>query len=123
MQRALRNGLVLLVAVATAGMVPLACGSDEEGSTSGFSSGAGAGGAGDGGNLFEDDGGTLETLTIEPPGATIDVIDGVAQPVDFAAIRGDHEVAVTWTIDYSSIATVDGEGLVTASVCKGAPSR
>lgn len=119
MQRALRNGFILLIAVASAGLVPLACGSEESSSSSGFKDDPSGGSGGEGGNLFEDDGGTIDSLKIEPPGATIDVIDGVAQPVDFAALRGSNEVAVTWTIDYSSIALVDTEGVVTATGAQG----
>ncbi|MFO0618317.1 MAG: hypothetical protein U0414_37330 [Polyangiaceae bacterium] len=118
----------LLVSVALLALLPLACapsGSDDE-STSGTNTGTttpnGSSGQGTGGNCtgFCGAGGNANApLTLVPPSATIDVVDGVASPVDFAAMAGGVEVNPTWQVDLSSIATVDGQGVVAATGTAG----
>lgn len=82
------------------------------------SSGAGgSGGAGTGGMCFgcETGGGGSGTLAIVPPMATIEVVDGVATPVDFNATYGGADVFPSWVVDLSSVATSNGDGIVTAT--------
>ncbi len=118
--RAYGFGFVLAAAVLGAGLLPVACGSDDDASsTSGFGTGGSTSSGGDGGDLFGQGGGTSESLVLQPPSATIDVVDGVSSPVDFNAYLGANEVAVTWSTDYTSIAGVDANGLVTATGVKG----
>lgn len=80
--------------------------------------GNGGSGAGQGGNCFgcNQGGGTTGEMSIVPPEATIEVIDGVAQPVDFNAEIGGVEVQPSgWVVNLSSVATTDGNGIVTAT--------
>lgn len=61
-------------------------------------------------------GGVNDSLQIVPPMATIEVVDGVATPVDFNAELGGAEVQPSaWVVDLSSVATTDGTGNVTAT--------
>jgi hypothetical protein len=81
-------------------------------------SAAQAGEGGSGGQCFgcASGGGDFGTLTLQPPAVTIEVVDGVAVPVDFNAFVGDQEVLPSgWVVDLSGIAGTDGDGVVTAT--------
>lgn len=116
---------ILSAVVLLAGGIPLACsGTGDSGSSgSGAANGAGGGtssGNGMGGDIFATGGGGPgQMLKVEPPVATIDVVDGVSGPVDFEALLGDAPVGANWTVDISGIAGVDGQGLVKATGTQG----
>ncbi len=122
-QRFHRLGGVLLAATIAASASAASCG--DSGQTDGGADGAGAsnstnnGGAGGGQCDFNcnEGGGITGQLVLEPPNATIDVIDGVASgPVDFNAFVDGNEVDPSgWVVNYSSIAGVDGTGVVNAT--------
>jgi len=113
----------LLAAIVPAAALAVACsdsGNDEpSGSGAHASSGTAQGGSGVGGGNcgFGCTGGNANgSLMIVPPAATIDVVDGVAMPVDFNATMNGAEVQPSaWVVDLSSVAGVDGTGIVTAS--------
>src|SRR5690349_9489832 len=125
-KRPLHPGLFLAGALFVAAAFPIGCGpcsGDDEEDSTGANDGAGAGnsnghgGAGGGDCGFScGQGGQNGALVIVPPNATIDVVDGVAMPVDFNATYNGQEVQPGgWVVDLSSIATVDGTGVVAAS--------
>jgi hypothetical protein len=67
-----------------------------------------------GGELLGGFGGSMVyPLTIDPPFATIDVVDGVITSFDFDSVRGPSQVGASWQVDLSSVATIDSDGLVT----------
>lgn len=126
MQRQSFSSLALAFIVA-AGAAHAACGGGGSGgSGQGASSGTGTGtggnnstssGTGAGGeDCFPNcgkDGGAGQ-LTLVPPSAVIDVVNGQAMPVDFdAEIDGQKVTPESWVVDLSSVATVDGLGIVT----------
>ncbi len=123
MQNARRAGTILFTTLALAATFPLTegCGGGETTTgTDGSGAGAnatGSGGAGGGDCGFTcNQGGNTGQLQIVPPSATIDVIDGVASPVDFNATYNGQEVQPGgWVVDLSSVAGVDGTGIVSAS--------
>jgi hypothetical protein len=128
MRRSFTSSLLLLV-VASAAAVPLACGSGGSSDTTkttgttgagGSSSSGDTGGSGAGGDFFTGNGGgPMADLTISPPSATIDVVDGASSPVDFDALQGSQAVNPSWVVDLSSIANVDKDGIVTATNQQG----
>jgi hypothetical protein len=109
--------IVLVVAAALpSGCGPEGCeGEDERPGTGG----EGASVASTGGSGGEDcefcTGGNVDELTIDPPAATIEVIDGVMMPFDFTAKLNGQIVEPSWLVDLTSVATVDGAGLVSAT--------
>lgn len=124
MKPRLNYQLFLVLALAAIALVPVACessldddGSGSTGTMTGSGTEAGSTGTQGGGctGFCGAGGNANQPLTIMPPNATIDVIDGVASPVDFAAFAGGNEVNPTWQVDLSSVAGIDGMGLVTAS--------
>jgi hypothetical protein len=127
--RAIAWNTKLLVALCLAGGVPLACGGGGSTSTNSAGSGSGSGGnggavtssGGDGGaGLFANSSGTGSgALTVVPPSATIDVVNGVAMPVDFDAEIDGQKVSASWIVDLSSIAGIDANGVVTATGNQG----
>lgn len=54
-------------------------------------------------------------LVVDPPTATIELVDGVGPQIDFAAKVGNAEVSAQWRVDLSSIAAIDGSGLAIAT--------
>lgn len=119
--------VALSTTLALAALLPVACGdaglttssnggAGNDGVGAGTIGGGGSGG-GTGGDLFGANGqgaGTLQPLTVSPASAQIEVVDGVAAPVDFNAMRGFEEVPASWIVDLSSVATVDAQGTVSA---------
>lgn len=115
------------LAIALAALLPVACGGGSStdnvaGSTSsGSTSSVGAGGSGGGSTGIGGD--TIEQpelkFTISPTTATIDVIDGVAAPVQFQGLNNGSAVGASWQVDLSSIAGVDPSGQVTATGQQG----
>ena len=104
--------------------VGFGCSDDNSGSSAGASgpggndSGGTGGTGGAGGACFgcQTGGGNAGELALVPPSATIDVVDGVAMPVDFNATLDGVEVQPNaWVVDLSGIANTDGTGVVTAS--------
>jgi hypothetical protein len=82
--------------------------------------GSGGNNAGGSGGLFNTGGGFGMGLQLDPPSATILVDNGVSSPVQFTASRGGEQVFPnSWSVDFGTIATVDNEGLVTATNNKG----
>jgi hypothetical protein len=99
-----------------------ACGSSDSNESTGTTGvGNNTGVGGQGGDLFTNTGGGLnDGLTLDPPEATITVDNGVSTPVQFTATRGGQQVFPTsWSVDFGTIAGVDGEGLVNATNAKG----
>ncbi len=124
-KRPLHPGLFLAGALFVAAAFPVGCGpcsgededsaNDSDGAGAGNSNGHGGSGGGDCG-FSCGQGGNTGALAIVPPNATINVVDGVAMPVDFNATYNGQEVQPSgWVVDLSSIATVDGTGIVAAS--------
>jgi hypothetical protein len=113
---------ILLVSVLIAvALVPVACAPStandsaaSTGSHSTMSAGTAAGGSGGGCNGFCGSGGN-GPLSIDPPSATITVVDGVASPVAFHAAEGGKAVSPIWQVDLSAVAGIDGTGVVTAT--------
>lgn len=95
------------------------CSSDDsKGGGGGTNTGASTTVGGQGGNncFGCEGGGTVGNLTIVPPTATIDVVDGVANAVDFNAEVGGSPVdPESWVVNLSSVADTNAAGLVTAS--------
>lgn len=123
MQNPRLAGSLLVTTLLLAGAVPLAQGCSDDGKTSGSdgtgagSNAPGSGGAGGGDCGFTcNQGGNTGQLAIVPPSATIDVVDGVAAPVDFNATYSGQEIQPSgWVVDLSSVAGVDGTGIVAAT--------
>ncbi len=117
----LASAFTTLVAIAL-GLGAGACADDAltggggSGASSQNSSG-GAGGAGGNCGFNCGSGGNIDgQLVLDPPSATIDVVDGVATAVDFNATFNGNEVQPSaWVVNFSSIATVDGTGVVNAT--------
>lgn len=110
--------------IAAAGVVPLACGGGGENTSSGGNGGsAGAGGKPSTGSetSLSIGAGTVSSIDVQPPTATIEVVNGASAPVDFTAFQNGQELkgAVAWSVNFTSIATVDDNGLVTATNVKG----
>jgi len=128
MLRRLNFHVFLVVCVVALALFPIACapsgsGSLSDGTTTGQGTGTGNGSmaSGTGGCTgFCGAGGNANgPLMVMPPTATIDVVDGVATPVDFTATAGGVEVNAVWQVDLSSVAGVDAQGLVTATGVAG----
>jgi hypothetical protein len=114
----------LLATTSVAILSPLACGGgDISGDTSNGEGGSTSTSSGQGGTggLFTGSGGSVPhmPLAVMPKSASIDVVDGVASPVQLTATQDGNNVNAKWLADYSSVATVDGKGLVTAVGAKG----
>ncbi len=116
-----RFSWLLVAALVPAAALPVAC-SDSGDGDSNTGSGANSGnsstgtsqGGGDCGFGCSGGGSNTGTLQIVPPMATIDVVDGVATPVDFnATLNGSDVQPSAWVVDLSSVAGVDGTGIVT----------
>jgi len=111
---------LLIVAMAVAGGAA-SCGGDSDNTSSGQgAAAAGSGVGGEGGGLFNTGGGGVTTLVLDPPEATIIVDNGSSTPVQFTATQnGDEIFPSSWSVDFGTIADVDGNGLVTATNTKG----
>lgn len=116
---------VLVILVALVAGVPLACGGDGTATTSGNGAGgsgaagaSGGGGSGGDGGLIGNGGGT-STLEISPPNGEIVVNNGVGNTLDFDLLSNGVSVPAKWSVDKSSVATVDADGVVTAVGDKG----
>jgi hypothetical protein len=115
----------LIFAISAAAALPLACGGGDDASIPTTSDNGFGGGdvtsaaTGSGGDLFGQGGSVPSVLSVMPPSATIDVVNGVAAPVDFAAMMGESEVTPSWVVDYSAIAGVDANGVVSATAQQG----
>ena len=111
-------------AAALLGLLPLGCGGGEGsgtgagGSTS--TSTAGTGGS-DGGALIGGSGGSAQSLTLTPSSAEIVVTNGASSPVDFDLLANGTSVVANWSVDKTSVAKVDADGVVTAIGDKGGP--
>ncbi len=117
--------VLVIVAVVFAAM-PIACGGEGTSSTGGTgngtaASGAGAGSAGGGGSGGDliGSGGSAATLEITPPMGEIVVTNGVGNTLDFDLLSNGVSVNAKWSVDKSSVATVDADGVVTAVGDKG----
>lgn len=114
-------GSLLVATLVAAGTLPLGCapdtGTDGTDGSGANSTAKGSGGAGGGDCGFTcNQGGNAGQLAIVPPNATIDVVDGTAMPVDFNATYNGQEVQPGgWVVDLSSVAGVDGTGIVSAT--------
>jgi hypothetical protein len=114
---------LLAAALAASAALPVACGGGgDTGSSSGSSDsgagGSGAGGAGQGGDLITVGSG-MAMLDVTCPTYTIEVLNGVAAPVDCEATLSGSPVSPEWIVDISGIAGVDGQGIVTATGQQG----
>ncbi|MCC6216823.1 MAG: PD40 domain-containing protein [Polyangiaceae bacterium] len=97
------------------------------GGTGGGSSGTGGGAAsgGTGGGLDLDSStGELESLSISPPTAILEVVNGVGAPAQFTVTAhyaggGAQPVQATFAFDRTDLALVSGAGVVTANGTKG----
>ncbi len=111
----------VVLAAAVMGFLPVACGggSGSGSSGSGDTSSAGGGTGGGGGGLLGGNGGAATTLEITPTSAEIVLTNGVGNTVDFDLLSNGTSVNAKWTVDKGSVATVDGDGTVTAVGDKG----
>src|SRR5262249_20879353 len=115
------RGLWFVVAVAALLSLPVACGSgNASGGTHGTSGSGRPGGQGVGGNC----GGTgnLPSITVIPPMATIESLNGMPVTQSFTATghfkdgtTGDISSMVTWTAPGLQIGSIGPNGLYTAS--------
>ena len=118
-----RISTLLVGIIAVAGAIPLACGGEDSSNTGG----AGGSGAGDpGGNPTGGDSLSIgaamgAAINVLPATATIEVVNGASTPVDFNAFQNGQELTtnVAWSVNFTSIATVDGTGMVAATNTKG----
>ncbi len=116
-----RLSLLFLAILGLVAILPIACapkGVGDTGSTQSMTGGdtMGTGTGGQGGcSGFCTTGSAMGTLTITPPTAQITVVNGVAMPVNLTATEGGVPVSPTWQVDLSSVAAVDGTGIVTAT--------
>ncbi len=114
---------LLLVAVALATLLPLAC-SPSSSPTFAGGGGASSSATGSGGDLFGSGngsgGGMAQSLTIEPANAVIDVDNGMSAPVSFTAfVNGILVIPSSLSLDSTGIASVDKLGKVTATGNQG----
>src|SRR5690606_33666002 len=86
-----KHWTVLFLVGFVVALVAAACGGDGSGAAGDTGAGAGTTSGGEGGDLFGTGGG-YESLTLDPPEATIVVDDGVSSPVSFKAYLGSTEV-------------------------------
>jgi Tol biopolymer transport system component len=115
----------LVVGVAGGG----GCGSSGNGvagppGTSGGSSGAGASGGSDSGIVIDGSTSDVQSLSIVPASATIDVTNGTSAPVTFKLMAhyqdgSTAQVSGSWSFSALDVATVSGAGVVTADGTKG----
>ena len=106
--------LCLWVVACDAGVETTAPGND--------SSSGGAAAEGSGGLGFTTGSGTSLGLVLEPADATIVVTNGVATPVQFSAtVDGEKVFPGKWWTDFAQIASVDAQGLVSATTVTGGP--
>lgn len=107
--------LFLWVAVALAGAA--GCSGEDGGTASnaGGSSGS-AGAAGKGGATIDVDGST-QTLTVDPPNATLTITSQTSPETQqfTALIDGKQQVAASWTLDNYDIVNIDPNGLTTTT--------
>ena len=118
--------MVLVVALALVAAIPIGCGGESTSGAGGngtAASGAGAGAAGGGGaggnGGFIGVGGAASALEITPGSGEIIVSNGVGNTLDFDLLSNGLSVSAKWTVDKSSVATVDADGVVTAVGDKG----
>lgn len=110
-----RARAILAVAVTSAALFG-ACGGSDDGTASNNGTGAsGNNDSGVGGGVILPDGAVNGGLVIDPPTASIDVIDGVASPVAFTASiqngGSKQTVNASWSMLGPSIATLTGSTL------------
>ena len=124
--------LAPLAVLATAGLVA-ACGSSGDNSATGASSDAGsdakpAQNAGTDGGSFGDGGfgggGTVTSITIDPPTATIDSMNSLPATQGFTVIGhlstgGTETLAATWSASNLQVGAIDGTGKYTANGSAG----
>lgn len=109
--------LTLATGVALAAALPLACSSGGSSEDDGSTSSGPSDDDGAGGDTLLPPGD--QTLEIVPPDAVIEVVDGVSAPVDFDLLLDGKSIGGAWSVSKSSVATVDAEGIVTATNDKG----
>lgn len=118
--RRLWFGLLVVLAVLFVGL-PMACGGGGGGTTTGTGGSAGNGSSSSttGGDDVGGFGGGMNALTIQPETAEITVKNGVGSTVDFDLLSGATSLGAKWTVDKSSVAKVDDNGVVSAVGDKG----
>jgi hypothetical protein len=121
------RGLWCAVACAAVAPIPLACssvqsttGDHTSSSSSGSGAGGGSGGSGFGGGFINTP--TLTSITIDPPTATVESLNGmpVTQPFTVTGHYKDGSSAVldsgvTWATSAPQVGAIDAAGLYTAS--------
>ena len=113
--------MFLVGILAAAGAVPLACGGEDSNATTTGGTGGKPNSTTSGGDSLSIGASTTASIIVQPAMATIEVVNGVSTPVDFNAFQNGQELTsnVAWSVNFTSIATVDGTGTVSATNIKG----
>jgi hypothetical protein len=119
-----RVSTLLIGIIAVAGAIPLACGGEDSSNSGGNSGNGGNGGNGGnttGGDSLSIGAGMTAAITVQPATATIEVVNGVSTPIDFNAFQNGQELNsnVAWSVNFTSVASIDGLGVASASNTKG----
>lgn len=114
--------ILIFIAASLFAALPIACGgggsSGGGNDTGGAGTGAGGATGGSGGEIIGGSG-PGSTLEIKPPAAEIIVTNGTSTPIDFECLSGGTSVNAKWSVDKSSVATADKDGITAAVGDKG----
>jgi hypothetical protein len=109
--------ILIFIAASLFAALPIGCGGEGSSGGGNDTGGAGTGGSGaasGSGGVIIGGSGPGANLEIKPATAEIIVTNGASAPIDFDCLSGGTSVSAKWTIDKTSVATTDGEGVATA---------